>query len=382
MLSRARTNNWHTGHAIARTMRVGWVVTCASFLGASGQLAAAPVADELERPAIAVARPDRGVLLDIATAGKRLVSVGEHGLVIVSDDLGFTWRQVASPVSVSLTAVTFVNAQSGWAVGHRGVILHTADGGEHWELQLDGERAARLALEAAQAQGTGINNIDPLEVKRQLADAERLVADGADKPFFDTYFANDQVGWAVGAFGLCFRTTDGGDTWLPWMQHLANPDGLHLYVMTGLDQTFFVAGERGLLLRSIDGGVSFDAIDTPGRGSFFTLTSAPPSQLVVAGMGGHAYRSVDSGKSWHTLEGSGGVTWMASTALSENRILLADQFGKLIVTRSQSNKLVGLNLAPGGPLAGVLQTVDGSLVAAGLRGISRIALPSVSEATQ
>ena len=34
-----------------------------------------------------------------------------------------------------LADVTFVDPQNGWAVGHGGVIRHTADGGEHWTLQ-------------------------------------------------------------------------------------------------------------------------------------------------------------------------------------------------------------------------------------------------------
>ena len=37
-----------------------------------------------------------------------------------------------------LTAVTFVDADRGWAVGDRGVIWHTGDGGRTWKLQNSG----------------------------------------------------------------------------------------------------------------------------------------------------------------------------------------------------------------------------------------------------
>lgn len=381
MLVSALISTWPTAHIMAVKKNVGWAVAGAGLLCGSGQLVAAPVAPELERPAIVVAHPERAVLLGIAAAGKRLVSVGERGLIIVSDDFGLTWRQVATPVSVSLTAVHFVNARSGWAVGHQGVILHSADGGEHWQLQLDGNQAAHLVLAAVQAQ-TIPPNADPLEHERQLKDAERLVEEGVDKPFFDIHFQNDHAGWAIGAYGLCFHTTDGGDTWQPWMQHLANPDGLHLYAMAGSGQILYVAGERGLLLSSSDGGISFHAVHTPYQGSFFTLTSTSPYQLILAGMDGHAYRSNDNGKSWHALISSGAGTWMASTALSGNRALLADQFGQLMVSQSQTNTLVRLASNPGAPLAAVLQTGDGNLVATGLRGISRISLPTVAGVLQ
>ncbi len=54
---------------------------------------------------------------------------GERGIVLLSDDAGVSWRQAKVPVSVSLTAVQFVDAEQGWAVGHLGVVLHTQDGG-------------------------------------------------------------------------------------------------------------------------------------------------------------------------------------------------------------------------------------------------------------
>src|SRR5262245_23524075 len=46
-----------------------------------------------------------------------------------------------------LTAVTFIDADRGWAVGDRGTIWHTVDGGRRWEQQNSG---VSCRLEAAQ----------------------------------------------------------------------------------------------------------------------------------------------------------------------------------------------------------------------------------------
>src|SRR5437588_8077807 len=46
-----------------------------------------------------------------------------------------------------LTAVAFVDADRGWAVGDRGVIWHTKDGGRNWKLQNSG---VACRLEAVQ----------------------------------------------------------------------------------------------------------------------------------------------------------------------------------------------------------------------------------------
>jgi len=52
------------------------------------------------------------------------------GIVLRSDDAGLNWTSQNMPVSTTLHAVTFVDAQRGWAVGDGGRILHTASGGE------------------------------------------------------------------------------------------------------------------------------------------------------------------------------------------------------------------------------------------------------------
>src|SRR5271166_5770656 len=76
----------------------------------------------LEVPVIFSDRAATSMLEGIAFAGQRLVTVGTDGHIVVSDDAGKHWRQVAVPVSTDLVAVTFSSPKSGWAVGHWGVV--------------------------------------------------------------------------------------------------------------------------------------------------------------------------------------------------------------------------------------------------------------------
>lgn len=88
----------------------------------------------------------------------------------------------AMRLDASLADVCFVDGQRGWAVGDRGAIWHTEDGGKHWELQPSG---ATCRLESVS-------------------------------------FLNSQVGWAAGGFsypylhtgvGVLLFTEDGGRHW-------------------------------------------------------------------------------------------------------------------------------------------------------------------------
>jgi len=85
------------------------------------------------RPGVVVdINPGRIILMDITRAGDRLVTVGERGFALLSDDAGKSWRAVATPVTRSLTNVDFENDKLGVAVGHGGSIVRTEDGGQTW----------------------------------------------------------------------------------------------------------------------------------------------------------------------------------------------------------------------------------------------------------
>ena len=313
----------------------------------------------LERPALHSAKAERSVMLGLARAGKRLVAVGERGIILLSDDDGARWRQAEVPVSVNLTAVQFVDAKQGWAVGHLGVVLHSADGGETWHEQLDGIQAAELVLQAAEASGDAA----------AIEQARAMVADGPDKPFLGLHFQDAQVGYLVGAYNLILRTTDGGQRWQSWMPHLDNPQALNLYAMGAWRGDLYIVGERGLLLRSRDGGERFAALPSPYEGSFFGLLAARDG-LLAYGLRGNAWWSDDGGETWQVLETDVESALAAALELADGRLLLAGQGGELLVAQPGSARArsLPLRLAPG--LASVVQAADGSLASGGLSGIA------------
>jgi len=305
-----------------RRRRLRWAAVVLSVLtvGLVERAHAAPVGAALERPAVISAFAARAVLQGAARAGERLVAVGERGIVVLSDDGGKRWRQVATPVSVGLTAVRFVDAKHGWAVGHGGVVLASTDGGEHWRKQFDGVRAAKAMLEDAQAWGD----------ERQIADAQRLVAEGADKPFMDALFTDARHGLVVGAYNLAFRTQDGGQTWQAISRRLDNPKGLHLYAVRARGQEIVIAGEQGLVLRSQDGGQTFARLSVPYNGSFFTAELPGEREIVIAGLRGNVWKSSNEGASWQQVMNPVRVSITASALDAKGQVWLGNQAGMVL----------------------------------------------------
>ncbi|MBP6675963.1 MAG: hypothetical protein KA185_11850 [Vitreoscilla sp.] len=370
--------------AVAKTRRSGAMLLRCALLGS---LAAAPVCGAaaeastnastnaaapgtprvLREPALQSPKALAAATLAVARAGSRLVAVGERGTVLLSDDAGEHWRQAQTvPVQVTLTAVRFINERTGWAVGHLGVILRSDDAGQTWALQLDGQRAAAAVAIAAR----------DLNDERAQRNAQRFAEEGPDKPFFDLDFADAQHGLAVGAYNLAFATADGGKTWQPALQRLPNPKSLHLYGVRYVGGKVYVVGEQGLLLKSDDGGASFNALASPYKGSFFGLLAARSGALIAYGLRGSAVRSTDQGEHWEALATGLPMSISAGADLGPAGLALLSQTGDLMVSHDDGASFQ--KIAPsGGPLpaAGLALADDHHLVYASLRGMRRQALP-------
>jgi photosystem II stability/assembly factor-like uncharacterized protein len=107
----------------------------------------------------------------IAALGQNVWIAGAPGTRIFrSPDGGKTWSTVSTGQQAPIRAMTFIDADHGWAVGDLGTILTTSDGGRSWTIQRAGTaRAALLGIFA--------NSADvPLEVLAAYGAGEGYVA--------------------------------------------------------------------------------------------------------------------------------------------------------------------------------------------------------------
>ncbi|QBR03293.1 WD40/YVTN/BNR-like repeat-containing protein [Paraburkholderia pallida] len=246
------------------------LVACAALCASAIALAQpeGTVADWAAKPAHAWTAPSHMMLLDATRAGKRIVAVGEHGVIVISDDEGKTWHQAREvPVSATLSAVTFTDAQHGWAVGQWGVILATRDGGETWQKQ-------RMDL-------------------------------SVDQPLFSVLFTSAQDGIAVGLWSLMLATHDGGKTWarvtVPKPPGAGRADRNLYHVFADKQGALYIDSEQGMVLKSTDGGATWSYLATGGKGTLWAGVALPDGRIVVGGLLGSLYQSQDGGATWTAL---------------------------------------------------------------------------------
>ncbi|MEO6876181.1 MAG: YCF48-related protein [Opitutaceae bacterium] len=283
-----------------------------------------------------------------------IVAVGEGGTIIRSSDSAQTWQKSVVPVSSTLTSVSFaLDALHGWAVGHDAVILATADGGETWHQQWQGENSATWLL--------------------------------------DVYAVDEHRVIAVGKNGLYVETSDGGSTWTE-RKLLARDTHLNR-ISRGPSGTLYLAGEHGTGLRSLDAGLTWTALSSPSPETLYGILPLGPKALLAYGgsMAGDVYRSENDGRTWSALHLTRQILIKTGLIMRDGSILLAgesgdwrpDKFNGYFLSRDGGHTFGPWKVVPArqhdainrSPLIGLLQAPDGSIVSFGPTGATILGPP-------
>ncbi len=306
----------------------------------------------------------QALLLDAASVDGRLVAVGDHGIVLISNDGGETWNQSLVPTRSMLTGVWFHDADLGWVVGHDAVILKTTDGGATWRRV----------------------NFQP----------DLLL------PLFDVWFADAENGIAIGPYGFVLKTTDGGETWEEsqldaqpaagdsgpakdaaeepgteetefWEEDVSGASDFHLNEIS-LDEEgrLYVAGEAGHVYRSDDQGQTWVSLPSDYAGSFFSALPLPDGRLLVFGLRGNVFASSDGGLTWEVVETPVEVSLNGGTVLPDGTVVIVGMSGAILVSRDGGESFTVVQRDDRKAMITVVARQDGGLLLFGEGGIVRL----------
>jgi photosystem II stability/assembly factor-like uncharacterized protein len=201
--------------------------------------------------------------ISFAPGGKNAWIVGEQGLIMHSGDGGDTWQVQHSKATNQLLSIAAVSDTDVSAVGDHGTLLWSNDGGQSWEL-------------------TALNNLT----------------------FYAVAFSDPANGWAVGEFETILHSADGGKTWQVQRGGKVADFTVPPYfvVVPQSGQDVIVAGQSGVYATSKDGGQSWQDGKLPSERSIYGASVANGSGNVwLAGAEGTIFQGVPGGE-WKTKD--------------------------------------------------------------------------------
>ena len=297
------------------------VVALAGIAGAFAQLRGAPAGFET-----------RLLVLDAVSTGKRIVAAGERGFVMFSDN-GQHWQAASTTGTATLTALAKRGPQL-WAVGHDTTILKSTDSGASWQ---------RLHY-----------------------------APEAESPLLDIAFVDDQLGFAVGAYGTFLETRDAG---AHWRARKISTQDLHYNAIAVLDSnTLLIAGEAGTLLRSTDAGQNWQALASPYAGSWFGIVALDAKTALLYGLRGKLFRTDDAGEHWTELPTGATAALMGGRVLADGRVVVVGNDGVILISTDRARTFKVYH-QPGNPALATMLAGQQRWWLFGERGVMRVTAP-------
>ena len=221
-------------------------------------------------------------LLSAQTGGARLAT--RAGNAAEQPKFKAIWERVAFNKDIDLNAVACSGPETCWVAGDKSTILHTADGGKTWQVQIGG---------------------DP---------------DATDDPLVKIFVLDAQHGWAMTDRGKILGTSD-GKTWAELSTVSGTSKGVwFVSPQTGFEIENPSSTSQTTLRRSDNGGKTWKPIGTCSveatidglpRGSLY-MQAAQFLSPTVGFMGGGATISMGSHVAAFGRTLDGGQTWTTS----------------------------------------------------------------------
>ena len=263
-----------------------------------------------------------------------LTVVDVESAILVSADGGKTWKAKPSGKKRNLRDVAMVTKKIGVAVGVRGSMITTEDGGEQWNqsgtVPLCGACNRNKFVHVAMATAAvGFAAVESGEIVKTVDGGRtwRLIASIGSSISAMAFLSADTG--AVAHENSVWFTYDGGATWKE-KNASTNPHDEITALCWSPSLYVFVGGENGFLARS-ENGIFFEKKSGLTNTSLLSIAMARSGSGIVAAESGKFLRTTNRGKTWNVvspfLEDSRIVdvalaTDSAACAVTENGIIL------------------------------------------------------------
>lgn len=251
--------------------------------------------------------------------------VGTLGTIYKTTDAGINWNLLNSGTTENLLAIEFTNVNNGVVAGTNGKIFYTSDAGLNWSPALSAPTGEiRSIAFRNQLEGYGVGSNFVIHTKNGGLNWTRL-----DGTMQKVHFPTPDHGYAVGYFGVAFKTTDKGNNWTP----------MHVNTLQYLNDIHFINKDTGYVVggnevhRTLDGGETWNPVANPSTSSLYSVHFTDYNHGVAAGYRKTLMVTNNGGATWtHSYNSTSTVYYMDITFTTPLNGYLCSSAGEILRT--------------------------------------------------
>ena len=214
--------------------------------------------------------------------------LGSRDFVFKTIDGGFTWTPLHDNPVNSILDLHVVNENELWACENNGFIFYTLNGGDFWQ-----------------------------EVNPNIINSNKTTG---------IYANHDGQVWVSGKYvSIMYSATYGND----WTDQIPNSKATMFQPAFFNENIGIVGGSEGTLLRTTNGGASWDKIPFGTDENFFGASMLSAFTMVIGSSSGSVFISVDQGDNWIPLGGSLGRISDIDIDPNIERAVVVNESGKI-----------------------------------------------------
>jgi len=118
---------------------------------------------------------------------------------------------------------------------------------------------------------------------------------GTENTLKSVFFTDDQTGFITGDQGTILKTTDGGTHWMSLDAGTSSSLNSVFFINT---DTGYIAGNNGVILMTSDGGTTWESQNSGTTSNLNSIRFAGASTGYIAGMGAIICKTTNNGENW------------------------------------------------------------------------------------